>query len=349
MENEKHSHARYFHFAVSGKMSPLTSVAEALAALKKTGYVWFDFVDPGREELEPLIQPLSLHDLAVEDCLDEDQVPKMEDYPDNTFIIFNRFNYYNKEFLINELNYFIGKNFLVSITHCRSGLKKNLAKLDSLISRDMTNLKKGPDFLLHIILDMIVDDKFAAIEAMQEELDDAEEKILDTPLNFKPETLLQLRKSLLILRKSLFHEREILVRLCRRDSPFITEKAIYPFRDVYDHLSKFFEALEMYREMVTSLMEMYLSMINNRMSQVANRTNRIVRRLTLINTIFMPLGLLAGIGGMSEWSMMTGPENWRLSFPLFILLMIVIGFLSWLVLKGLEAKDRRNADAGIED
>jgi len=95
-------------------------------------------------------------------------------------------------------------------------------------------------------------------------------------------------------------------------------------------------------------MEMYLTMINNRMTQVANRTNQIVRRLTLINTIFMPLTLLAGIGGMSEWSMMTGSSNWRIAYPVFLLLMVLIGVINYFVLKWLEAKDRRVADSELE-
>ena len=74
-------------------------------------------------------------------------------------------------------------------------------------------------------------------------------------------------------------------------------------------------------------MEMYLSMLNNQMTKAANqKTNMTVRRLTFITTIFMPLTLLAGIGGMSEWSMMTGPENWRIAYPAFLLVMIVILF-----------------------
>jgi magnesium transporter len=87
-------------------------------------------------------------------------------------------------------------------------------------------------------------------------------------------------------------------------------------------------------------MEMYLSMLNNQMGHTANQTNMTVRRLTFITTIFMPLTLLAGIGGMSEWSMMTGPENWRMSYPLFILAMIIIGIVNYFIFKRLEKKDR---------
>ena len=152
---------------------------------------------------------------------------------------------------------------------------------------------------------------------------------------------MRLRRDLLTLRKSLFHEREILVKICRRDSPYVSEKAIYHFRDIYDHLAKYFEMLEICREMITSLMEMYLSMINNRMAEVANRTNATVRRLTLITTVFMPLTLLAGIGGMSEWSMMTGPSNWRIAYPAFILGMAVIGAVNYWMLKRAESRKPR--------
>jgi magnesium transporter len=74
---------------------------------------------------------------------------------------------------------------------------------------------------------------------------------------------------------------------------------------------------------------------------VANRTNRVVRRLTLITTVFMPLTMLAGIGGMSEWSMMTGPENWRLAYPAFMAAMVLIGIGSYYLLKWVDSKDRK--------
>jgi len=96
---------------------------------------------------------------------------------------------------------------------------------------------------------------------------------------------------------------------------------------------KFFELIESSRDIVTSLMEMHLSIINNRMTRAANDTNITVRRLTFITTIFMPLTLLAGIGGMSEWSMMTGPEHWKIAYPVFILAMALIGIANYYLLK----------------
>jgi magnesium transporter len=194
---------------------------------------------------------------------------------------------------------------------------------------------------VHVILDNVVDEKFLAIEAFEAELDAAEESMLADASIFNIAELVRLRRGLLSLRKSLFHEREILVKICRKDCVFISDKAIFHYRDIYDHLAKFFELTESYRDIVTSLMEMYLSMLNNQMTKAANDTNVIVRRLTLITTIFMPLTLLAGIGGMSEWSMMTGSGNWRIAYPAFMLAMVVIGFANYFLLVRFERKGRR--------
>ncbi len=112
------------------------------------------------------------------------------------------------------------------------------------------------------------------IQALQDQLDAAEGEILQRHAEFEPSRLMHLRRNLLLLHKSLVYEREILVKLCSRDSPSITEKAIYHFRDIYDHLAKFFEVNEICRELIATVMEIHLSMINNQMEMVANRTNR---------------------------------------------------------------------------
>jgi magnesium transporter len=336
--------SRFFHILPEGRFCPVESQQEALSRLEDSGFVWFDFLDPGREELQALIKPLGLHPLSIDDCLDQDQVPKIEDFPSHTFMLFNRYRYAEKTVFIDEIDFFLGKNYLISVSHAEGAKGSSFVRLEEAIERDLVNVRKGPDFLLHVFMDYVVDEKFRAVEALEEELDRAEETVIEAPAAFKPEVLLHLRRNLLTLRKSLFHEREILVRICRRDSPFISEGAIYHFRDIYDHLAKFFEAIEIYREMIASVMEIYLSILNNRMTIVANRTNQIVRRLTLINTIFMPLTLLAGIGGMSEWSMMTGPQNWKIAYPVFLLLMAMLGIGNYLLLKRLEARDRVRAE-----
>jgi magnesium transporter len=334
------SESRFYHITREGKLVPVTTLDEAFAAAKGGGFMWLDYSHPTKEELSLLIDPLGLHPLSIEDCFDENQIPKIDDYPRYTFLLFNTFDYSKGVLSINEVDMFIGDDFLVTVNDNSSDNRQLQRRIERNIELDPKSFRQGPAFLLHVFLDQIVDQKFATIEGLEDDLDKAEETILSDLSHFNPATLLHLRRNLFALRKSLFHERETLVKICRKDSPFIPEKALFFYRDIYDHLAIFFELTDTSRDVVTSLMEMYLSMLNNRMSHTANQTNMTVRRLTFITTIFMPLTLLAGIGGMSEWSMMTGPENWRISYPLFLLVMGIMGIVNYFFFKRLEKKDR---------
>jgi magnesium transporter len=330
------SESWFYDVSQAGQLSRVATFDAALAAAKDGSFAWLHYCQPTKEELSALIGPLGLHPLSVEDCFDENQIPKIDDFPRNTFVLFNTFNYSDKTLVIGEIDLFIGDNFLVTVSQRESDDRRFLDSIEHVVEMDIESARQGPAFLMHVILDHVVDQKFLAIEALEDELDTVEEAMLADASSFNPAELVRLRRDLLSLRKSLFHEREILVKICRKDCPFISDKAIFHYRDIYDHLAKFFELTESYRDILTSLMEMYLSMLNNQMTRAANETNVTVRRLTFITTIFMPLTLLAGIGGMSEWSMMTGPRNWRLAYPAFLLAMVVIGFANYYLLKRLE-------------
>jgi|WetSurMetagenome_2_1015567.scaffolds.fasta_scaffold118903_2 magnesium transporter len=329
----------FYHITETGKFHDVSSAAEAIEKSAQGGFIWLSYCKPSLEELTALIEPLGIHPLSIEDCLDDYQVPKIENFPTNTYILFNAFNYSEKTLSIEEMNLFIGANFLITVNKGKPSDQSLFEEIIKHVEIENTKALQGPGFLLHLVMDHIVDRKFIAIDALEDELDKAEDAILINSADFKLGDLQQLRRDLISLRKSLFNEREILVKVCRKDSRFIDEQAIYNFRDIYDHLAKFFELTETYREIVTSLMEMNLSMLNNMMAKAANRTNMTVRRLTFITTIFMPMTLLSGIGGMSEWSMMTGSENWRISYPLFLLAMVVIGFTSFQLFRWLDKRD----------
>jgi len=331
---------RYYAITSDGVLQRKGTVEEALQARDGGGFAWLDFTDPAPEHLTALVEPLGLHPLAIEDCLDADQVPKLDEFDGHTFILFNRYCPMERSARIEEVNFFLGADFLVTV-HSHGIEDESFADhLESTVRRDLAQARGGPDHLFEVILDEIVDEKFGAVEGLQDQLDLIEERILANTLEFRPSDLVRLRRTLLSLRKSLVYEREILVKLCRKDSPYVSEDAIYQFRDVHDHLAKFFETVEICREMITSIMEIYLATINNRMTLVASRTNLVMRRLTMITTVFMPLTLLSGIGGMSEWSMMTGSENWRTAYPLFLAAMVVIGAGNYCLLKWFDRRDR---------
>jgi magnesium transporter len=330
--------SKFYHFPPSGIFYNAGSAEAAISALKDGGFIWLDLFNPAREALTALVEPLGVHPLSIEDCIDANQVPKIEHFPGNTFVIFNAFSYQNKILNIDEVDMIIGENFLITVNGCNSEKRKPMNGIESFVEVELESARKGPAFLMHIIMDHIVDQKFHALETMEDELEDAEELLLANPETFKAAELVRLRRYLLSLRKSLFHEREILVKICRLDCPYIGEKAVFHFRDIYDHITKFLELSETYREVVTSLMELYTSLLNNLMTKASNETNLSVRRLTMIATIFMPLTVISGIGGMSEWSMMTGPGNWKIAYPLFIVGMVVIAALNYWLIKKIEKR-----------
>lgn len=334
------SETNFYHFPSSGKFYGIKSLDEAIATMAEGGFVWFNFYQPTREVLCSMIDKVGIHPLSVEDCFDEEQVPKIEYFMSNTFIIFNSFSYIGNTLFIDEINLFLGKNFLITVSGHNADDRKPLNNITEIIEKGNTNANAGPDFLMHNILDWIVDGKYKAFDDMEEELEKAEESLLDNVENFQPVQLIDMRKNLMKLRKTLYHEREILTKICRLDCPFISEKAIVHYRDVYDHLSKFFELTETYREIETSLMELYTSLLNNLMTKMSNDTNTSVKRLTLITTIFMPLTLLSGIGGMSEFTMMIGKTSWKVAYPLFILAMAVIGVIAFFIIRRLDKRNK---------
>lgn len=334
----------FYHIPKSGKLDRLDSVAEAMARTKESGFFWLHYIEPAAEDLHPLIKPLGLHTLSVEDALDDNQIPKIDDFPNNTFILFNAFSYIDKKLTVQEIDFFLSDHFLISVDRIGPDGKPLLENIEELVLREMDVDRLGPAFVMHTILDVLVDRKFIAIEAIEDELAEAEDAVLEHPVAFDPKSLQHIRRVLVTLRKCLFHEREVFVKICRKDCPFIPDKAIFHYRDVYDHLTRFFELTETLRDVATSLMEIDLSLRSNEMSRAANRTNRSVRRLTVITTIFLPLSLFAGIGGMSEWSMMTGPDNWRITYPLFLLAMAGVGIVSYFLLKRIIKQDDEKDD-----
>ena len=104
------SKAWFYHITREGKLLQVETVEAALSAVKEGGFIWLDYCQPTREELTSLIEPLDLHPLSIEDCFDVNQIPKIEDFPRNTFIIFNSIRFVNGELSIEEIDLFLGDN-----------------------------------------------------------------------------------------------------------------------------------------------------------------------------------------------------------------------------------------------
>jgi len=334
--SSKKPYSRFFYINPVGELSVVSSIHDALNATQDGGYMWLDYCDPKNEDLEPLITELNIHPLSIEDSLNEEQLPKLDLFPNYSFLILNIFDISAEELLAKELDLAVGKNFVISITHRNSQNRPLMQGMERLVERERNKVRNGPSFLLHLIIDTVVDRKFLAVDRIETRLDKDEDEILKGSPDYDLSRLLDSRRDLMTIRKSVFYEREVLSKLIRQDSPFIAEKSLVFFRDVYDHLSRYYELSETARDQVTSLMEIHLSLVSNRMAATSNRTNAIMRRLTLISSIFMPLTLISGIGGMSEYTMMVGQENWKIGYLLLMVLMIIVATINFLLLRRME-------------
>lgn len=336
------SNSEFYHISPAGTARKLDTFDNAVTALQEEGYVWFSYSKATKEDLAELVTPLAIHPLSLEDCTDENQVPKMDEFPGYSFIVFNALRYDNEDLMSDEIDLFIGEKFLVTVSGYSETTRFPLGGIHPVIERNISSVKRGPAWMMHIILDYIVDQMADLVDRAETEIDLAEEAILEAPSTFDPSKLTYLRRNLLALRKSLFHEREILIKISRNDCEWVPEKATVHYRDIFDHLSNFLEMTESNRDNVTSLMELYASMLNTQIARDSNQTNATVRRLTFITTIFMPLTLVAGIFGMSEWTLMTGgADNVRHSYPLFISIMVVVGVSNFLFIKWLERRGEK--------
>lgn len=329
---------RYFAITRSGALHKAAGLNDALLFAGDEGYIWLDYIDPSPESLAELGTSLGIHPLSIEDCLNGDQLPKLDLFPTYSFMTFSIFEPTSDGFQAHELDLFISKRFLITVSRREVNGTSVLSSMEASIEREMDTVRLGPSYLLHQVVDMIVDHKLMAVEGIEEKLDADEDAILRDAASFNLGSLMDSRRDLQVIRRSLFHERELIGKLIRKDSPFLAEKSLIYFRDVYDHLSKYYEIAETAREQVTNLMEIHLSLISNKMAESSNRTNAIMRRLTLITTIFMPLTLISGIGGMSEFTMMVGSTNWRTAYLILLIVMVIIGAINYVLLLKMENK-----------
>jgi magnesium transporter len=336
------NHPSFFLLRNGERPAALASIEEASRARGSGGFVWLNFVDPDKREITGIIPAFGIHPLSVEDCFDENQIPKIDVFPEYTSILFNDLSWREGDgAVITELNAFFGDDFLVTVMRGETGNRCPDAFVLGAIGHAEA---LSPARLLQVILDRLVDLKFDAVEKAGDLIAELEDRVIAGG-NIAPAETQATRKNLLVMRKSLYHEREVLEELRRKGCERVPENTNIFFSDIYDHLAKFAGMVDAQRETVTSLAQMQLAVTSNQMAEASNRTNRSVNRLTVITTICMPLSLIAGIGGMSEWSMMTGPENWRISYAALIGGMVILGLGNFFVIKWIDKwKDRKREE-----
>ena len=173
----------------------------------------------------------------------------------------------------------------------------------------------GADYLAYSLIDAIVDNYFAILERLGEQIELLEEKIVSDPVAETIHEIHFLKREMIFLRKAVWPLREVISAMQRDESPLIRDSTKLYLRDVYDHTIQIIDTVETFRDMVSGMLDIYLSSLSNRM-------NAVMKVLTVIATIFMPLTFLAGIYGMNFKYM---PElGWRLGYPAFWAVIVAI-------------------------
>ncbi|MFH1096100.1 MAG: magnesium/cobalt transporter CorA [Candidatus Desantisbacteria bacterium] len=255
-------------------------------------FLWIDMESPDDKDAAILSEEFGFHELSIEDCIFPQHLPKIEDFETYYFItvhgIIPRASI-EEDMEMLEVNIFLGKNFIVTV-HEQPSVAINMVR--EKLRQNPLSLSKGTDILLHSILDRIVDGYFPLAEQIDDQIEQIEEDILADPTQKTMERLLHLRRTILSMRKVIIPQRTVIVRLSREEIPFIKHNHLVYFRDVYDHLLRISDMLDMYRELLTNTLEVYLS-------GSSIRLNAIIKVLTIIATFMMPLTLITSYYGMN--------------------------------------------------
>lgn len=278
---------------------------EGPSALRRVGPAadrvsWVHVIGLGDVEvLKALAESFGLHPLALEDVVHLGQRPKAEEFGNVLFVILQHVSGQAGALTRRQIAMFVGAGFVVTLQPAGADLlepiRRRLDRPDSRLRRS------GPGYLAYSVVDLVVDSAFPALEALGAQLETIEERILRSPRPEAAATLQQARRDLLKLRQVLWPQRELVARLAREESGSLGEDTRVFLRDCYDHAVQALEVSENYREMASGLLDLYVSTLSHRL-------NEIMRVLTIISTVFIPLGFLAGVYGMnfdrqSPWNM----------------------------------------------
>jgi magnesium transporter len=276
-----------------------------------------------KEVLEKLSGSFGFHPLVMEDIMNTDQRPKLEDYTDYLYIVLKMLYYNDKEnkILTEQVSLIVAPRLVISF---QEGLEGDVfGPLRERMRNDKGRIRKmGSDYLAYSMIDAVVDSYFMILEKLGERIELLEEELISAPDTKTLHEIHYLKREMIFLRKAVWPLREVIGMLMRGESSLMQDSLKIYLRDVYDHTIQVIDTIETLRDMVSGMLDIYLS-------SVSNRLNAVMKVLTIIATIFIPLTFIVGVYGMNFKYM---PElEWRFGYPMIWLVMLAIG-ISMLVL-----------------
>jgi magnesium transporter len=246
---------------------PIAEVSDHLA--DDSAIVWFDLCKPTAEELATISEELGLHPLAVEDAVQEHQRPKLDRYNSHLFVTAYAvaLDSHTGQLEICEVDAFVTRHALVTVRKDdRFDVDQVLTRWDQ--SPDLA--KYGVAYLLHGLLDYVVDTHFDAVQSLDAEIEALEDQLFDDQPKAREmqRRTFQLRKSLVTVRRVVLPMREVVNSLLRRDLQVVDDAMMPYYQDVYDHVLRATEWTESLRDLVTTILETHLTVRGNRLNVI---------------------------------------------------------------------------------
>ncbi|MFC2174186.1 magnesium/cobalt transporter CorA [Acidobacteriota bacterium] len=242
--------------------------------------------------MQKLGEHYALHPLTLEDIVNTHHRPKMEDMGDYVFVVIKMLYKGDEDDNLNaeQISIVFGKNYVITFQEAEGDVFECVRKR---IKRTVPRVRfLGSDYLAYALMDAIVDNYFLVLEGVGEMVEGLEDELVQSPDPSDLENIHALKRELLFMRKAVWPLREIIGGLERLDSALIHDFTRPYMRDLYEHTIQVIDTVETFRDMVSGLLDIYLSSLSNKM-------NEIMKVLTIIATIFIPLGFLAGVYGMN--------------------------------------------------
>lgn len=269
------------------------SVAESRGYSRGKGTLWLNV--HGLHEPEVMAEigrRFNLHPLVLEDILNTDQRPKVDDYGDYLYIVARFFEYDAAAATItsDQVSIVLGADFVLTFQERPTG---TFDPLRERLRGDKGQIRKlGADYLAYSLLDTLVDRYFTILEQLAERTEAIEDQLLQKATPALLKEVHEIKRETMVMRRAVWPLREVINGLTRVDQRFFKPETQPYLRDIYDHTVHVIESLEGIRDLVAGMLDIYLS-------SISNRVNMEVRILTVITTLFMPAALIAGIFGMN--------------------------------------------------
>jgi magnesium transporter len=263
-------------------------------------FLWVDLENPTPQESQRVLENIfHFHPLSIEDCVAVSTSPKVEEYSPKEedrfapylFMVIHAVDYSRRDgvFATSELNFFLGKNFLV--TYHELPLRSVQATEDRCL-RGSGHLARAPDRVAHTLLDEIVENYKPALDELSLEIAQMEQEVIQDPTRETLNRLLQIKNEVLHLRQIVSPQREVVARFAHGEFKVIRPHLVPYYRDVYDGLFHISELAQRYTDSLTGILQVYLNMSSN-------QTGEIIKVLTLITVITTPLMIVGTWYGMN--------------------------------------------------